>query len=338
MLMYLRVAVASIRRNGQRIGSAYGEKPGSWRLTGRSRPPEAAQDCVHPREFRVLRASRETATTSRLHMGRNMRVILAVVMILSGVQMAAAETVRLYAAGSLRAAMSDMTKAFEAQQGGATKVETVTGASGLLRERIEGGETAHVFASADMGHPRRLAEAGRAAGPVAIFARNQLCALVKPGLAVTTDTLLDRMLAAEIKLGTSTPRADPSGDYAFALFAKADAVKSGARAALEAKALQLTGGPNSERAPEGRGLYAWVMDTGRADIFLTYCTNAVAAKAESGALSIVDIPKALNVGADYGLIVLKGSPEPAERLARFIRSPDGQAILAKHGFGPGDAP
>jgi hypothetical protein len=51
------------------------------------------------------------------------------------------------------------------------------------------------------------------------------------------------------------PRRDPSGDYAWRLFDKADAVRSGAGATLKAKALQLTGGPDSEKAPEGRNQY-----------------------------------------------------------------------------------
>jgi ABC-type molybdate transport system substrate-binding protein len=246
-----------------------------------------------------------------------------------------AETVRLYAAGSLKAAMADMTKAFEAATPGTT-IEIVLGASGLLRERIEKGEAAHVFASADTGHPKRLAEQGRAASPVAVFARNELCALVRAGLAVTPDNLLDTMLDAKVRVGTSTPKADPSGDYAFALFGKAEAIKAGAKTTLEAKALQLAGGPASPKAPEGRTLYGWLMATDQADMFLTYCTNAVQAKAEVPELSIVAISKPLNVGADYGLIVLKDAPPAATAFAAFIRSDAGRALLIKHGFGAGD--
>jgi ABC-type molybdate transport system substrate-binding protein len=87
---------------------------------------------------------------------------------------AQAETIRLYAAGSLRPALTEVARAFEADAGGKHKVETTLGASGLLRERIESGEAAHVFASADTGHPKRLADQGRAVPPVRIFARNEL--------------------------------------------------------------------------------------------------------------------------------------------------------------------
>ncbi len=55
---------------------------------------------------------------------------------------ACAETVRLYAAGSLKAVLIDLTAAFEAVTPG-VNVETTLGASGLLRERIETGKAAH---------------------------------------------------------------------------------------------------------------------------------------------------------------------------------------------------
>ena len=100
-------------------------------------------------------------------------------------------------------------------------------------------------------------------------------------------------------------------------------------------ALQLTGGPDSDPAPEGRNTYAWVMESDRADLFLTYCTNAVLARRESPDLQIVQVPQALSVAADYGLVVLDGAPDAAWRLAFHILSPAGQAVLAEYGF---DAP
>jgi molybdate transport system substrate-binding protein len=248
---------------------------------------------------------------------------------------AMAETIQLYAAGSLKAALSEVVRAFEAANPQA-KVATEFAASGLLRGRIEAGERAHVFASADLRHPAKLAESGRAQSTVAMFARNELCALVRPGLDVAPATLLDVMLDPSVRVGTSTPKADPSGDYAFALFAKADKQRPGARAILEAKALQLTGGPASAKAPEGKNLYGWVMASGKADIFLTYCTNAVLAQKDVPTLQIVQIPDALNVAAEYGLIVLKDAPPAAVSVAQFILGKEGQAILVKYGFGRGD--
>lgn len=163
----------------------------------------------------------------------------------------AEEAVLLHAAGSLRTALTDIAKAFEAA--GLGKVQAKFGASGLLKDEIAGGVRAEVFASANMEHPLALA-AEKRGGPVALFARNRLCALARPGLDVTPAALLDRMLDPQTKLGTSTPKADPSGDYAWEVFRKAEKLSPGAFATLEKKALQLTGGPSSPPAPQGRSI------------------------------------------------------------------------------------
>jgi ABC-type molybdate transport system substrate-binding protein len=140
------------------------------------------------------------------------------------------------------------------------------------------------------------------------------------------------MLDPQVKLGTSTPKADPSGDYAFEVFAKADTLKAGANETLAKKALQLTGGPTSLPPPAGRSVYGALIAEGKADIFLTYCTNALTAQKENPGQEIVQLPQALAVGADYGLTVIKGASANAERFAKFILSSDGQGILARHGF------
>ena len=131
----------------------------------------------------------------------------------------ASEPVLLHAAGSLRAALTEVTWVFEAASG--QRVQPKYGPSGTLKDEIAGGARAEVFASANMEHPQALATAGKS-GPVVLFARNQLCALVRHGLAVESATILDRMLDANVKLGTSTPRADPSGDYAWEVFRRPD--------------------------------------------------------------------------------------------------------------------
>lgn len=245
----------------------------------------------------------------------------------------AQDPVGLYAAGSLRAALTEVSIAYEAS--GGAKVAGTYGPSGLLRERIEKGEPAEVFASADMGHPQKLSAAGRA-GEVRLFARNRLCALAHPRAAVTTDMLLPRMLDPAVKLGISTPKADPSGDYAWELFARAGRLRPGAQAELERKALQLTGGPNSPAPPPNRSLYGMLVERGDADVFLTYCTGALQARAEVPVLQIISVPEAYAVGADYGLAVVKGARPEAERFAAYVLSPAGQGVLAKHGFSPGE--
>lgn len=242
---------------------------------------------------------------------------------------ALAGPLQLYAAGSLKAALTDLASFHEKIYG--TPVSTKFGPSGLLTKAIEEGEKPDVFASANMEHPEKLASAGWG-GPVVLFARNRLCALAQEDVAVTTDSFLDVLLAKNVRVGTSTPKADPSGDYAWELFKKAEAVRTGSFAILSGKALKLTGGPDSPKAPEGLNPYGWVMSEKRADVFLTYCTNAVLAQREVPGLKVIRIPEALSVGADYGLLVREGASAEAWRLAMYIVSPAGQKILKDHGF------
>jgi len=242
----------------------------------------------------------------------------------------AEDAVRLHAAGSLRPALTEVAQAYTASHG--AKVQAQFGASGLLRERLEGGEPGDVFASADMGNPLALARAGKA-GPVVLFARNRLCAVARPGLPVTPETVLATMLAPANKLGTSTPRNDPAGDYAWQVFARADLVQPGSGAALDAKALKLTGAPDAMRPPEGRSVYAWHVLEGRADLFLAYCTAGREAVAEAPGLTLVELPPELAVGADYGLTVLRAAnAQAAVPFVLYILSAEGQAILTRHGF------
>lgn len=258
-------------------------------------------------------------------------LILAAIFVVGPVW-AGDEVVRIYAAGSLKAAFGEVARKFEAQQGIPVRFEF--GPSGLLRDRLVKGEEADVFASANMEHPQALQDKGLA-GPVQRFARNNLCALAAPGVSVTSDSLLDRMLDPAIKLGISTPKADPSGDYALELFNRAERRLTGARDRLAAKALQLTGGPNSPQPPKDRSLYGKLLEEGAADIFLTYCTNALIAHKELPSEQVVQIPPALNVGADYGLTILKSASDAAQRFVTFLLSDEGQAILASQGFSKG---
>jgi molybdate transport system substrate-binding protein len=239
---------------------------------------------------------------------------------------AGAQDVRLFAAGSLRGVMSEVGAAYAQAIG--IKVAGEFGASGLLRERLDRGEAADVFASANMEHPQLLAGSGKG-GAVRRFTRNQMCVLAAPGLDVNTGNVIDAMLRRGVRLGTSTPKADPSGDYALEVFHKAGKLRPGADVALRARARQLTGGPDSPKPPKDRNVYAMLLGDRSADIFLTYCTNAIAARKENAALQVVQLPHELAVGADYGVIAFTPA---GEGFADFLLTPAAQRIFHQHGF------
>lgn len=237
---------------------------------------------------------------------------------------------QVFAAGSLRGALTAIAQDYEARTG--QKIALTFGASGLLRERIETGEGAQVFASADTDHPRRLARQG-GWQTQQVFARNTLCALTSERLNATPATVLATMLLTEVRLGTSTPKSDPSGDYTWSLFEKANSVQPGAYATLNEKARKLAGAADSPKPPDNRGTYAWIMDTDQADVFITYCTNAVAAQAEVPRLKVVQFPPELSVGAAYGLTVRQGAPAAADAFAATLLAPSAQAVFNRLGFG-----
>ena len=262
--------------------------------------------------------------------------LTAMILMLGSAAAATAQTARddltVYAAGSLRAAMTDLARAFERER--PTTVKLTFGASGLLKDRIEGGEAAQVFASANISHPEALRASGKA-DAVRPFARNALCALASSAFSLQGKALAQRLLDSDIRVGTSTPRADPSGDYAFQMFERIEssgAAGAGSAAVLKAKALQLTGGPNSQQPPAGRSLYGMLVDEGKADVFITYCTNAAEAKQQFTSLQVLAIPDAINVSAMYGMATIQPAGPSAKAFVDFVISPIGQKILETYGF------
>lgn len=258
-------------------------------------------------------------------------VLLLLATLLIGPSFARADdTLHLFAAGSLTEAMTEMLAASGIPA--ARIAPPVFGPSGVLREKIEQGAPADILASADMQQPRRLA-AARGQLPVVVFTRNRMCLLARAGLGVTPANMLDRMLDPKLRLVTSTPHADPGGDYAWAVFARAEALHPGARATLEAKALQLVGGPTSQPLVAGHGQVAGVFLADKSDMMLGYCSSAAAVLREAPGLVSAPLPPALTVGPAYGMVVLTDQPLAA-RFAVFVMSEQGQAILARNGFVP----
>src|SRR5215475_4098484 len=257
-------------------------------------------------------------------------LILASLMMSPALHAGEPSIVHVFAAGSLRAAFNEIGIAFQSATG--IRLENNFGPSGALRERIEKGEQPDLFASADIANPTALSRAGRA-GPVILFAHNRLCALVRPGLAVTSDTLLSMLIDPQIKLGTSTPKADPLGDYTWAMFAKADSIIPGSRATLEAKARKLIGSPGSQPLPASvKNQFSWHLREIHADIFIQYCSAGADFKKDMPAGKVVNLPVGLGTGADYGLTVLPTKNDNTTALVFFILSQNGQSILARNGF------
>jgi molybdate transport system substrate-binding protein len=259
------------------------------------------------------------------------RFAAGLISLLLTIPAASADTLRVVGAGSLATAFSDLLRRFPA--GPDTVGTPEFGPSGLMREKIEAGADVDLFASADMAQAERLA-AGHPDRFVINFTRNRLCAIARSAVGLTPANMLERLLDPTVRLATSTPGADPAGDYAFAVFARADAARAGARAALQAKAQQLYGG--GARTPlliPGKGALDGIFIADRADVALAYCSGAPEVVAAVSGLTVVPLPAELTVGPAYGMVVLTAKPV-AFRFATFVMSETGQALLKAHGFDP----
>lgn len=259
------------------------------------------------------------------------RFAIAILALLASAIPAHAETLKVFAAGSLTGAFSDLLRRFPAGPDSIASREF--GPSGLLREKIEAGAPADILASADMDNARRLA-LSHPERNVLNFTRNQLCALARQSIGLTPANMLERILDPKVRLATSTTGADPGGDCAWAVFARAEAMHPGARAVLEAKALKLVGG--GEKTPllvPNKGAVEGVFVADRADVMLGYCSSAEAVTHTVPGLVSVKLPPDLTVAPAYGMVLLDTKPATL-RFAAYVMSETGQAIMRSHGFAP----
>jgi molybdate transport system substrate-binding protein len=239
-------------------------------------------------------------------------------------------TVQIFAAGSLRGVVGDLA----AQAGPALGLEVKSsfGGSGSMRERIEKGEPADLLMSADLGSPEKLEAQGRTSVPTIAFARNRMCIVSRKAAGVTAANLIDRLLDAKVRLKTSTPIVDPSGDYAWSIFKRIEALRPGAQAMLERKAqaaMTLVATPATPSQSAAAALFA----THAIDMSITYCSGTAALEKEMPELTSLVVPANIDPHPIYGVAVLSPRPE-VMRLALYLLSEKGQAIIAQQGLVP----
>src|SRR5215469_683687 len=242
---------------------------------------------------------------------------------------AASETVEVFSAGSLREVWNEVAKEAAAM---GIEVKSNFGGSGLMRERIEKGERPDLFTSADLASPRRLESQGRTVVPVVAMARNRMCIVSRRSAGVTADNLIDRMLAKDVRLKTGPPVADPGGDYAWVIFDRSDALRPGAGALLKEKA-QASMGLSAAPTTPNQSPYAALFESRQVDMVITYCSHTANLEKDVPELTSLEVPPRLDPHPVYGIAVLSGKPA-ALRLALFLVSEKGQAIIARAGLVP----
>ena len=181
----------------------------------------------------------------------------------------------------------------------------------------------------------RLNQNSGRAEPVDRFARNGVCALAAPGFQMHGRKWAERLLDPVLKLGVAAPRTDPAGEIANAVFDRIESQRQGpvgVATQLKAKALLLVGGPDAPPTPAGANAYGHVVASGRADVFLTLCTQAFEARRERPALQVLPMPGEIDVPTAYGLALLKPTSPLARQFAAHVMSPGAQQRLATVGL------
>lgn len=233
------------------------------------------------------------------------------------------------AAGSLRPVWPSLMSLFTQQSGIA--VETQFGPAGLLLARIEQGDRVHFFASANLAHPQRLLARGLAQR-VETFTSNRLCLTAHREKVKPHSSWLSLLCDPTLQLGTSTPHADPSGDYTWQLFGQIEKTHPGVGERLRQSALTLVGGPDSQAVPQGELAAAWLITSGRCDLFIGYASYA-GLLAQREELRVIEIEADYNIRADYAFAQCSKLASP---LSEFMLSAAAQNYLQRQGFGERD--
>jgi molybdate transport system substrate-binding protein len=222
-------------------------------------------------------------------------------------------SVTVSAAASLTDAFERIVDGFKVANPGVEVTFNFDSSSSLSQQIIDGAP-ADVFASADEANMTKLVDANEIAGAPAVFARNELVIITKPGNPTGITGLADLGSAGVVALcGAEVPCGRFAGQ------------------ALDTAQVTL---PESSitRGQNVRATLAAVAE-GDAVAGIVYVTDAEAA---GDTVSTVSIPADVNVIATYPIGAVEGSRNPgvAEAFMAYVLGPEGQAALKEFGFLP----
>ena len=233
----------------------------------------------------------------------------------------------VFAASSLTNVFDQMWAAFRTQAGNEGITITANyGSSSQLRAQLQEGAKADLFASADLAQMDQAAKAGLLDGEAKTFARNRLVVIVPKGNPGKVTSLAD--LARPGLKFVTTPADVPIGAYTRTALKKLSADP----ALGDGYDTKVLANIVSEEANVRQVVVK--VQLGEADAGICYATDVTAVPA--GEVTVIDIPDAANVVAEYPIAVLKSAmaPATARRLIAFITSADGRTLLEAAKFLP----
>ncbi len=242
-------------------------------------------------------------------------------------------SITVYAAASLAEAFAEIAEEFESQNTGVSVKLNLAG-SQRLRSQLELGAKADVFASADNVQMDLAVDADLVADsidkPPATFATNSLAVIASGGAEAGPVQTLEDLATLGVRVVLAHPSV-PAGAYARQLLENlsADASRFGGDFSLRVLENVVSQETNVRNVEQKVAL-------GEADAGVVYRPGAEKVAAIRG-VRLVAVPAEYNVHATYPIAVLQESERPglAAGFVAFVLSAQGQAILGKHGFGPG---
>jgi molybdate transport system substrate-binding protein len=238
----------------------------------------------------------------------------------AGARPAERRALSVAAAANLKAAIVELGQGFERDEPG-VRVSITTGASGNFVAQIENGAPFDLLFSADREYPRKLVEAGLAAGGgEVVYALGKLAVWAPRGSPLDLEREGVRALAhpAVKKLAISNPRTAPYGRAAEAALRAAGV--------YDAVAGRLVFGQNTAQT-------AQFAQSGAADAALVPLSLTLSPELRGGKIHVV--PPSTYPALEQSAIVLAGAKQPglARAFVRYVTGADGREILARHGYG-----
>lgn len=236
----------------------------------------------------------------------------------------AGQTLTVYAASSLTDAFAEIGQAFGQQTG--ADVDFNFGGSNILRQQLEQGARADVFASANVTEMEKAQSGGLLAGPPVPFVKNRLTVILPKDNSAGLMNLHD-LGDQQYKLVLAGPTV-PVGGYARDSLRKLSADPTYGADFAERVLANLVSNETNVRQIVSK------VSLGEADAGIVYVSDV--APAGGAGLSEIPIPDDANTPATYPLAVLASAvnPDLAEAFVEYVRSPAGQAILQRWGFVP----
>ena len=228
----------------------------------------------------------------------------------------------VFAAASLREALTDAADEFQRANPGVQVVPNLSG-SQVLRLQIESGARADVVISANPAHLDALQKAGLLAASPTVVATNQLVLAVPAANPARVTGLHD--LTQPNRRVVMAAESVPAGAYARRMLAL-HAAATGQPAFSDAVLRNVISFETNVRQVAAK------LELAEADAGFVYRTDVLAS---NGRLQSIETPPHVQVTATYPASILRDAPdaELARRFLTFLRSPEAQVILTGHGFG-----